>query len=136
MMMVMMAAAEGPRASRAPVPSPQSSLPKLPNDAARIAWIDREYHRQLTPSSNQAKLMLEIAAQAFHADLDELCAPSRKRVIVIKRQKIVCIVLLMTDAPVRKVAALLNRRHTTIIHAKQKYEVALTAALAKARACA
>jgi hypothetical protein len=101
---------------------PSGSLPVFQCDAERCAWIAAQYRRRSAqPLINRAKLARDVAALAFEVTLQDLCGPSRKSIYREPRQKIACIIHVLTGASVRQIGRLLSRKHNTIVHCLNKY---------------
>lgn len=122
-MMTLLLAADAPPTTTRVFNKPLSMPPEFGSDAERCAWIAAEYKRQhvLNRGVNRAKIARDIAATAFGISINDLCGLSRKTMYREPRQKIACIILLLTSCSTTMAGQQVGRHYATVIHAFKKY---------------
>jgi len=103
--------------------APSQSI-KFRNDAERYVWIAAEFNRRspLSPGSSKGQLARDIAAVAFGITIVDLRSSSRKACFTDPRQKIVCIIRLLSRISLPKIAGLVGyRAHSSVLEALDKF---------------
>jgi chromosomal replication initiation ATPase DnaA len=129
MTVLMAAAAEQPRA-RSCTPE-KLAIPTFGSDAERYAWVAESYLRRMSvqPTSNKIKAARDLALLAFDISLRQFTAHTRDSSIPKTRQKIVCLICLLTKASRGSIARAVERDHMSVLGAVRKYQDEIGAAL-------
>lgn len=121
---LMLAASDPPRShSAASVQRPKPAS-EFASDAERCAWIAAEFKRRVaaSPAVNTGQLARDIAAAAFNVSGFDLTSKSREAILVAQRQKIACVIRLLSDAPLAKISRLIGyTTHSAVLYALKKF---------------
>jgi hypothetical protein len=122
---LMLAASDPPRSfSAACVQRPKPAPHHFKNDAERCAWIVAEFKRRVaaSPGVNTGHLARDIAVAAFNVTIADLTGKSREARLVVQRQKVACVIRLLSDAPLAKVSKLIGyTTHSAVLYALKQF---------------
>jgi hypothetical protein len=111
------------------LPEPAKPLPEIPTDIERLRLAFSQYKHLIAGNpANRVQTAMVIAASAFEVSIRDLQSPDKRRPLCYVRQKIMtfvheCALDFYGKRPsMPAVGKAFNRDHTTVLHARKKYE--------------